>query len=203
MAMKRCEADLHFYDPNKHPSCPYCRDQGGEIDSTSGITDGKAFISDETGSTVGIEDKDIRPKPSTEPKDRIPDSDGATIGFFKKKAGFEPVVGWLVCTEGSSKGKDYRIKPGINEIGRDDTQDVEIVITGDRMIARREHAELEYDADENAFYLTRKKNPAVKLNGKAVRQPTMLNAHDVIQFGESVFIFVPLCTESFKWVIDS
>jgi hypothetical protein len=205
MAMKRCEADLHFYDPDKHPTCPYCRDQAGEIDSTRGISErGRSDFGYETGSTVGIEEKkDIKPKHATELKDRIPDSDGATIGFFKKKAGFEPVVGWLVCTEGGSKGKDYRIKPGINEIGRDDTQDVQIVITGDSIISRRDHAEIEYDPDENAFYLIRKKNPAVKLNGKAVRQPAMLNAHDVIQFGESVFIFVPLCTENFKWVIDS
>ncbi len=129
-------------------------------------------------------------------------SDDVTVGYFKKKAGFEPVVGWLVCTEGPSKGKDYRIKPGINEVGRDASRDVEIVITDDRMIARRDHAELEYDADENEFYLIRKKNPSVKLNGKSVRQPTQLKPNDVIQFGESVFIFIPLCTESFKWVID-
>ena len=30
MAMQRCAADLHFYDPEKNPNgCPYCRDQGG------------------------------------------------------------------------------------------------------------------------------------------------------------------------------
>jgi hypothetical protein len=27
MVMKRCERDLHFYDPDKHISCPYCKNQ--------------------------------------------------------------------------------------------------------------------------------------------------------------------------------
>ncbi len=203
MAMKRCEQDLHFYDPEKNPGgCPYCRDQDGDIDSTRGLT-GVGGIGDETDDTVGIDPihfkKDVGP---TRTSHRTSESDDVTVGYFKKKAGFEPVVGWLVCTEGPSKGKDYRIKPGINEVGRDAGRDVEIVITDDRMIARRDHAELEYDADENEFYLIRKKNPSVKLNGKSVRQPTQLKPNDVIQFGESVFIFIPLCTESFKWVID-
>ena len=75
-------------------------------------------------------------------------------------------------------------KPGINEVGRSTTEDVEIVIAGDKTISRRDHAEIEYDADENAFYLIRKKSAAVKLNGGAVRQPILLNPYDVIQFGE-------------------
>jgi hypothetical protein len=194
MAMQRCKDGLHFYDTDKHSSCPYCRDQGGTVDSTRAAD----FNDDESGKTVAInslQSTNTLPMPS-------PDSD-VTIGIFRKKAGFEPVVGWLVCTEGSVKGKDFRIKPGINEVGRDDTQDVEIVITGDELISRRDHAEIEYDPEENAFYLVRKKNPAVKINGKSVRQPTLLNSHDILQFGDSVFIFVPLCTESFKWVIES
>jgi len=206
MPMRRCDADLHFYDPDKHSLCPYCRDQGGDIDSTKGITDdtGDMNRDNETTPTVGMEGvANKKQNDATQSRNRIPESDGVTIGIFKKKAGFEPVVGWLVCTEGHSKGKDYRIKPGINEVGRDDTQNVEIIISGDSTIARRDHAEIEYDADENAFYLIRKKNPSVKLNGKSVRQPTMLNAYDVIQFGESIFIFVPLCTENFKWAINS
>lgn len=27
MVMKRCDRDLHFYDPDKHISCPYCKNQ--------------------------------------------------------------------------------------------------------------------------------------------------------------------------------
>ncbi|KPA19614.1 signal peptide protein [Candidatus Magnetomorum sp. HK-1] len=193
MAMQRCKDGLHFYDADKHSSCPYCRDQGGTVDSTRAAD----FNDEESGKTVAI---NSLKSTNTVP---LPTDSDVTIGIFRKKAGFEPVVGWLVCTEGSVKGKDFRIKPGINEVGRDDTQDVEIVITGDELISRRDHAEIEYDPEENAFYLVRKKNPAVKINGKSVRQPTLLNSHDILQFGDSVFIFVPLCTENFKWVIDS
>lgn len=194
MAMVRCNADLHFYDSAKHSSCPYCRSMEGVVDSTEGYADS----ADDVGTTVRDESL-LSPKPKATPRPAPAD---ATIGIFKKKAKFEPVVGWLVCTEGPAKGKDFRIKPGINEIGRSDTEDVEIVIPGDNLISRRDHAEIEYDHEENAFYLVRKKNAAVRLNKKAVRQPTQLQSHDVIQFGESMFIFVPLCTEDFKWVID-
>ena len=193
--MQRCKDGLHFYDVDKHSSCPYCRDQGGTIDSTKAAD----FHDDDSGSTVAV--NSLRDGEMTRPMP-TPDSD-VTIGIFRKKAGFEPVVGWLVCTDGTVKGKDFRIKPGINEVGRDDTKDVEIVITGDELISRRDHAEIEYDPEENSFYLVRKKNPAVKLNGKGVRQPTILNSHDILQFGETVFIFVPLCTENFKWEINS
>jgi len=195
MVMQRCKDGLHFYDTDKHSSCPYCRDQGLTIDSTKAID----FNDDENGSTVAVNSL----SPSTITQAITTSDSDFSIAIFRKKTDFEPVVGWLVCTEGSVKGKDFKIKPGINEVGRDDTQDVEIVITGDQSISRRNHAEIEYDSEENAFYLMRKKSQAVKLNGKSVRQPTLLNSHDIIQFGETVFIFVPLCNENFKWVIDS
>jgi len=196
MPMIRCKADLHFYNSDVHDFCPYCRNMEGAVDSTERYTDAAAD-DDDAGTTVR-DDSLINVKPKTVTRQAPED---ATVGIFKKKAKFEPVTGWLVCTEGPARGKDFRIKPGINEIGRSDTENVEIVIPGDNLISRRDHAEIEYDHEENSFYLVRKKNAAVRLNGKAVRQPTELHSHDVIQFGESMFIFVPLCAEQFKWVI--
>jgi hypothetical protein len=192
MPMIRCQADQHFYDSDKHQSCPYCRDIEGSVGTTARFTN--VTTDDELGPTVPITSP--RPTPTT----TADLSNDMTVGVFKKKSGFEPVVGWLVCTEGLSRGKDYRIKPGINKVGRSNTQD--IVIEGDKTISKERHACIEYDADDNAFDLIWVENPAVKLNGTKVRQPTKLIAHDVIQLGESMFIFVPLCTEKFKWVID-
>ena len=195
MAMQRCEKQLHFYDAEKHASCPYCRDQEGEIPET------RPNFPDNNATDTKTRLINNRPKPSQ------PDDDGKTQWIFDdgkglKKQGFKPVVGWLVCTAGAVEGmvgQDYRIFAGINEVGREDIKDVEIVIQGDSQISRREHAEIEYNQKENAFYLMRKKNDKVELNGKPVRIPTLLQAYDVILFGASLFLFLPLCNERFKW----
>ena len=50
-------------------------------------------------------------------------------------AGFTPVVGWLVCTEGPDRGHDYRIRTGYNHIGR--AEHMDICIRGDKHRLRR------------------------------------------------------------------
>ncbi|MEW5725256.1 MAG: FHA domain-containing protein, partial [Thermodesulfobacteriota bacterium] len=127
-----------------------------------------------------------------------PDPMGHTISMAKKTLGIEPVVGWLVCTDGKQKGRDYRLRAGSNLIGRSPAPN-QIVIDGDEAISREGHAEIVYDFVDNIFYLIRGKNPAVRLNGKMVLEPMELKSHDVVQLGETVFLFIPLCTENFKW----
>ncbi len=132
-----------------------------------------------------------------------PDPDQKTVMFFKESAAFAPVVGWLVSLDGPEKGKDYRIRSGMNEVGREDDPEVDIVIKGDAKISRRHHAIMQYDPDDNEFYLIRLKNDAVKVNDATVKRPIRLNAHDIIQFGETRLVFVPLCSEKFRWTSDS
>lgn len=188
MAMVRCEADKHFYDNNKDATCPFCRSpRRSNIDETVGITTNNP-TTDSHPHTVA---QTVEPDPAAQ-----------TVAFWQKVTQFEPVVGWLVCIEGPNKGKDYSIKAGINQIGRDASRDVKIVMTGDLMISRVDHAELEYDDRSNEFYLIRKSNPEVKVNGVKIRQPTLLHSHDLIQLGESNFIFIPLCGEKFRWDIE-
>lgn len=60
-----------------------------------------------------------------------------------KKVGIDPVVGWLVCIKGPSRGRDYRIRSGRNGIGRSDAMDVPIA--GDDTVSRENHAFLVYE----------------------------------------------------------
>ena len=131
------------------------------------------------------------------------DPDQKTVMFLKESSPLLPVVGWLVSLEGPEKGKDYRIKSGMNEVGRENDPEVDIVIKGDAKISRRHHAIMQYDPDDNEFYLIRLKNDAVKVNDATVKRPIRLNAHDIIQFGETRLVFVPLCSEKFRWTSDS
>ncbi|MCF8031874.1 MAG: FHA domain-containing protein [Desulfarculaceae bacterium] len=151
---------------------------------------------DSAGGTVRLGD-------STETRIHRPDPGGDTVGIFKKTAGYEPVVGWLVCTSGDQKGRDYRIKPGVNEIGRDPESAVSIALGGaDMAISRRWHAVIEYFNEENEFYINRKDNPEVWRNDSRVLTLTKLDPFDRLLFGTTPYIFIPLCSEKFKWALD-
>ena len=110
----------------------------------------------------------------------------------------EPVCGWLVCIEGARVGKDYKIKNGKNFVGRGDDMDIQIL--GDNKISRRNHCVIVYDAKQGqTVLLPGDSNGLVYLNDEAVYVPTGLNIYDVIELGESKFLYIPFCGEHFKW----
>lgn len=125
-------------------------------------------------------------------------SAGKTIGLMQDKMGFDPVVGWLACVEGPSRGKSYTIRGGINSIGRGDRMD--IVITGDLKISSENHAKISYSEKNNRFnLLPGDGRNIVYLNDEEVFSPMPLKAYDLIDFGETKLIFIPLCGEQFTW----
>lgn len=118
----------------------------------------------------------------------------------------KPVTGWLVCLEGPSKGKDYRIIAEKNFIGR--SGDMEIRIIGDDTICLRNHAIISYDPERNRTMLLPGDSQGLvyildeEENWDAVYAPRMLEAGDRIKAGQSVFIFVPLCGENDGFVFN-
>jgi hypothetical protein len=72
-----------------------------------------------------------------------------TVPVIQEHIGIDPVVGWLVCKDGPSRGADYRIKSGNNSIGR--SEKMRICIGGDPSIARENHAYLSYDPQSNSY----------------------------------------------------
>jgi len=109
-----------------------------------------------------------------------------------------PVCGWIVCVEGPRRGKDYKIKAGKNFVGRADDMDIQIL--GDNKISRRNHCVIVYDTKQNkTVILPGDSNGIVYLGGNAVYMPTDLNAYDVIEMGDSQFLFIPFCGEHFRW----
>lgn len=109
-----------------------------------------------------------------------------------------PVCGWIVCIEGPRQGKDYKIRDGKNFIGRADDMDIQIL--GDNKISRRNHAVLVYDKKKKeTVLLPGDSNGIAYLNDEAVYVPSALGAYDVIELGESRFLFLPFCGEHFTW----
>ena len=162
-----------------------------------------------TGISVTAPQKTAPPRgygaPPPEPVQTAPPSPGIsvtaankTVGMMQSQMGFDPVVGWLACVAGPSRGKSYTVRGGVNSIGRSERMD--IVITGDLKISAENHARISYSEKNNRFsLLPGEGRNIVYLNDEEVYTPMPLNAYDVIDFGETKLMFVPLCGQRFTW----
>ena len=138
------------------------------------------------------------PRPTMPPKAVPVTEEGKTVGIMQSQMGFDPVVGLLACVAGPSRGKSYTIRGGINSIGRSDRMD--ITITGDRKLSAENHAKLSYSERNNRFNLIPGDGRnIIYLNGEEVFAAAPLKAYDLIDFGETKLLFVPLCGEHFTW----
>ena len=233
----------HLYDPEKYPTCPYCKNNqqitvaaagrtapirvtdtsrtaplsGTPVTAaqkTAPLTPQPAPAAPGGAIPVTADSKTMPPRgyapaapapaeapePTAPPKFHGPSvlDAGKTVGMMQEQMGFDPVVGWLACVEGPSRGKSYTIRGGINSIGRGDRMD--ITITGDRTISMENHARISYSDRNNRFnLLPGDGRNIVYLNGEEVFSATPLQAYDLIDFGETKLLFVPLCGERFTW----
>ena len=199
MALTECKQG-HLYDMDQYASCPYCNQSVNQVrfsagaDSgvgkTVGVLGGAPSPASETGATVA---------PAEYGKARQPEQDtGKTVAVLQKSFSREPIAGWLVCIKGAEKGKDYRVAAKNNSIGRSEKMD--ICIKGDTAISRENHARIAYDVKHNNFYFIPDASVnGVYINDEPVYVPTQLAKGDIVELGESKFIFVPFCDESFSW----
>jgi len=110
-----------------------------------------------------------------------------------------PVTGWLVCIDGPSKGRDYKIFTEKNFVGRSDGMDIQIL--GDNNIAKRNHAVFVYDPKKRkTLILPGDSQGLVYVNDEAIYTPLELNEYDTIEMGKSKFLFIPLCGDKFEWL---
>lgn len=201
--MQRTCSAGHVYDADQFASCPYCNRNTraiqfgataapagyGATTAPAGYGAAPAGRDDTIGQTVMPEA--IRRRMEQE-------RDNRTVGEFKRKLGYEPVVGWLVCVEGPEVGKDYRLFGRINSIGRAEGNDV--VLAQEHTVSQKNHVRLAYDAKHNNFQLIPGEGTNVTyLNDEPLYVPQKLNAYDVLEMGDTKLIFVPLCNERFHW----
>ena len=197
MALIECPSG-HLYDNAQFSGCPYCGTTGNRIDF--GANDGKTVAlsvppsQQEIGATVA---------PSSYRSEFRQESDaGKTVGVFQKKEGIEPVVGWLVCTEGPEKGRDFRLRAGNNCIGRGDKMDV--CLRGDASVSRENHARVVFDPKHGKFHLLpADSSNMVYLNDEPVFTPVEMKAEDVVELGKSKLVLVPFCGEKFSWTTET
>ncbi len=227
MALQECE-NGHIFDKDLHTSCPYCQgvnridfranfDIGKTVAATTeaGFDVGKTVAATteadfDIGKTVaatvvdtsdGAAEVGMTVAPTSYKSEPENSDSDRTVGIYRKKTGFEPVVGWLVCIEGPQEGKDYRIYGRINSIGRDERMD--ICLRGDTGISRENHAKLGYDKKLNAFYIIpTEEDNTIYLNDEPVYVPMKLKSNDIIAIEAYKLCFIPFCSENFVWNFD-
>ena len=191
MNMRQCQQGGHYYDASVHATCPYCQNANA----------GAAAPLD-MGRTMPLQQPQQQMQQQPQPNYNAPvqqnPNDGRTVAIMKEKIGVDPVVGWLVCTEGGDKGRDFRIHADNNFIGRSAKMDISI--DGDETVSRENHAILSYDPKDNTFYFSPSEGRSiVRLNDKAIFATEKLAPYDTVEIGKTKLLFIPLCGDKFTW----
>jgi len=186
--LKRCDAG-HHYDPTQHTSCPFCGVPSLNISATRPVK------------KKGAADEEVTMGAGASPRGKL-EARGAeqaiTVGYYHKKIGIDPVVGWLVCIEGPDQGRDYRLHSERNFIGRSDRMDV--CVRGDDTISRENHAIIAFNPRTSGFKLQPGDGRGlIYLNGEEVDASINLNPFDLIELGQTKLLFIPFCGEKFQW----
>lgn len=190
MNLIRCEMG-HFYDADTHAGCPHCGNDNS-VEEEIGVTVARQPT---VANTVPIDAQSLEEAVN---KAKGDDEGQKTIGFYSNSIGMEPVVGWLVCTEGEHYGQDFALKTGRNFIGRSDSMDV--VLHKDRAISRERHAVVLFEPRNNIFLVQPGDSRELfYVNGNVVLSAQEIKAYDEISLGESKLRFIPFCNSEFNW----
>ena len=75
-----------------------------------------------------------------------------------------------------------------------------VVIDGDNRISKNKHALITYEPKRKNYYLQPGDSSGLTyLNDEYMTDSQKLNPYDIIELGNSKFVFVPLCGEKFSW----
>lgn len=183
MAIVQC-INGHHYDDSKHKECPHCQNE--EFIDYEATVDLPGWTKDNYDETIDIY------VGGGEVKD-----DDKTVGAYSFEKGTQLLAGWLVCTKGPNRGKDYKLFHGWNRIGRKFSMD--IYIPDDLKISADNHSAIVYDDRGNMFYLVNEQASLTYLNGTYTVESVEIKNGDLIQMGDSEFVFIAFCTEDRKW----
>lgn len=179
----------HYFDSERYIACPYCKaivdiDETGAFGGTDNIS-----------VTEGIESVSSN-SANHNKKDNNSDDD-VTVGLDRiRGTRIVPVVGWLVCTEGNDKGKDFRLHAGNNFVGRNSDRDVYL---HDQSVSRK-HFTISYDQRKDRWFITMGEGKEiVYVNDDPIGSMTFLKRGDLIEVANTKLVFIPLEQEYVKW----
>lgn len=178
----------HYFDSERYIACPYCK--AGNLGET------KAFgENDDIPSTEGLER--VSSNSANHNKNANNADDDVTVGLDRiRGTKIVPVVGWLVCTEGNDKGKDFRLHAGNNFVGRSSDRDVYL---HDQSISRK-HFSVSYDQRKDRWFISMGEGKEIiYVNDEPIGSMTSLKKGDLIEVANTKLVFIPLEQEYVKW----
>ena len=196
MAMQQCP-NGHLYDDERNSSCPYCSPIN-DVGVTVPLGAPEPVAEDKFPQTMPIDGNNFTPgtgvgeiPPTMEVKDEFKPTQYIDEAVNEVK-------GWLVCLEGSKRGKDFPIHGEKNTIGRGSENNIKLDF--DDAISKGENATISYDARNNKFFIApgNSKNN-IYVNNQLLMMPVELKDYDVIELGNTKMIFRSLCNEAFNW----
>lgn len=194
MNLTRCNQG-HFYDADKYNTCPHCEKTAAPQQKTV-----------PSESAMPVPKQQPIPQPAQQPpqqpvsslKKEVDDVQKTVAMFGVKNGDKQPVAGWLVCVDGPHFGEDFRIVMGRNFVGR--AANMDIILSKDQSVSRERHAIIVYEPKGNMFIIQAGDSKELfYLNDSVVLSPTEMHAYDTLKIGASSLLFVPFCSENFKW----
>lgn len=228
MKLTQCDRfKNHYYDSDKYSTCPHCAKLGLSVGGTDKVKKkgmiGRLFASEseqnisssvpkDSGSdktvmlTNAIYDEDENGEENiTDQIKNVSISGNAedikTVAMYGFDEETEPVVGWLVSVSGEDKGMSYILHTGKNTIGRNGTgNEVNVSIDSDHSVSRGAQGLIIYEPKKNVFLLQSANGASlVYLNDELLMEYKEISAYDKITIGKTDLLFVPFCSEKFKW----
>lgn len=182
MAVVKCEKG-HFYDDEKYAQCPICEKGAPEESLTVAINRqvenyAAQYVQHHADHQYVETDKE------------------KTIGISSHRAEQKYTVGWLVCIQGTDKGRDFRLYAGFNRIGRGYDNDI---VLKDMQVSRENHCSVIYEEKKNRFYLMPEHGNMVYRDKILLQQAEEITEGSVIQIGESELELVVFCRGERRW----
>lgn len=186
MGIVRCE-NGHFYDDSRYTECPHCKLTNSEPTMRESAT---IAMNEEIQHYASdyIREQGVGPAEYDDEK---------TIALVSEYRGNDFVAGWLVCTAGPERGRQYSLYHGFNRIGRGKRND--ICLSGDPKVSREPQCAVVYENKKNLFYAVPESGAIAYLNQKLLDQAVEIHTGDVVQVGETELTFVAFCEGERRW----
>jgi len=196
MAIVKCP-NQHYYDNAKYDQCPHClkMQNGAGSESTRDIDIGEnktiaKFSTPEFSNSGEMKTQSLR----NSVRANI-DVAQKTVAKYMIDKNINPIAGWLVCTEGENRGRSFEIHIGKNFVGRSMKNDIHI---NDEKVSRDNHFSVIFEPIAIEFYVLQGKG-ITYYNGEMLSDAEPLKEGDIIQAGESKYLFVPYCKKGREW----
>lgn len=180
----------HFYDDEKYSTCPSCMKPTGfrwQLDRQK---------------TVSLDSMEAQEEVTVRLTAETPEKQSYIAGWDSEKtvalSGTEESLflsGWLVCIQGPMKGKDYRLYPGFNRIGRSLASDI---CLQDPQVSNT-HCSVVYDQKSRRFFLVPGKGTAVYMENKLIQNAVELQEGSRFSLGSSTLELIPFCKGDHVW----